>query len=92
MSTIRILSGSYRKQAVVNTEFTLVKGFQTGKKGGYVTVKNDGQFTINIPEVKVLVDSIHNIQFLNGENVMSNSVLEFKKALFDILKTKLACV
>ncbi len=31
MSTIRILSGSYRKQAVVNTEFTLVKGFQTGK-------------------------------------------------------------
>ena len=79
MSTIRILSGSYRKQAVVNTEFTLVKGFQTGKKGGYVTVKNDGQFTINIPEVKVLVDSIHNIQFLNGEKVMSNSVLEFKK-------------
>jgi len=79
MSTIRILSGSYRKQAVVNTEFTLVKGFQTGKKGGYVTVKNDGQFTINIPEVKVLVDNIHNIQFLNGENVMSNSVLEFKK-------------
>ena len=38
MSTIRILSGSYRKQSVVNTEFTLVKGFQTGAKGGYVTV------------------------------------------------------
>jgi len=78
MSTIRILSGSYRKQAVVNTEFTLVKGFQTGKKGGYVTVKNDGQFNINIPEVKVLVDSIHNIQFLNGE-VMENTV-KFSKA------------
>ena len=61
MSTIRILSGSYRKQAVVNTEFTLVKGFQTGKKGSYVTVKNDGQFAINIPEVKVLVDDINDI-------------------------------
>jgi hypothetical protein len=73
MSTIRILSGSYRKQAVVNTEFTLVKGFQTGAKGGYVTVKNEGQFNINIPEVKVLVDNIHNIQFLNGE-VMENTV------------------
>ena len=78
MSTIRILSGSYRKQPVVNTEFTLVKGYQTGAKGGYVTVKNDGQFAINIPEVKVLVDSIENIQFLNGEKVLANTV-EFKK-------------
>jgi len=78
MSTIRILSGSYRKQSVVNTEFTLVKGFQTGAKGGYVTVKNDGQFAINIPEVKVLVDSINEIEFLNGEQVLANTV-EFKK-------------
>ena len=78
MSTIRILSGSYRKQSVVNTEFTLVKGYQTGAKGGYVTVKNDGQFAINIPEVKVLVDSINEIEFLNGDNVIANTV-EFKK-------------
>lgn len=74
MSTIRILSGSYRKQSVVNTEFTLVKGFQTGKKGSYVTVKNDGQFEINIPEVKVLVDNINQIEFLNGDNVIENTV------------------
>jgi hypothetical protein len=79
MSTIRILSGSYRKQAVVNTEFTLVKGFQTSKKGSYVTVKNDGQFAINIPEVKVLVDNINDIEFLNGEQMLANTV-EFKKA------------
>jgi hypothetical protein len=79
MSTIRILSGSYRKQSVVNTEFTLVKGFQTGAKGGYVTVKNDGQFAINIPEVKVLVDSINDIEFLNGETVVENTV-KFAKA------------
>jgi len=79
MSTIRILSGSYRKQPVVNTEFTLVKGYQTGAKGGYVTVKNEGQFNINIPEVKVLVDNIHNIQFLNGESIMENTV-KFSKA------------
>jgi hypothetical protein len=78
MSTIRILSGSYRKQPVVNTEFTLVKGFQTGAKGGYVTVKNDGQFAIHVPEVKVLVNSINDIEFLNGETVTANTV-EFKK-------------
>ena len=79
MSTIRILSGSYRKQSVVNTEFTLVKGFQTGAKGGYVTVKNDGQFAIDIPEVKVLVNSINEIEFLNGETVIENTV-KFAKA------------
>ena len=74
MSTIRILSGSYRKQPVYNTEFTLVKGFQTSKKGSYVTVKNDGQFAINIPEVKVLVDDITQIEFLNGDSVIENTV------------------
>ena len=78
MSTIRILSGSYRKQSVVNTEFTLVKGFQTGAKGGYVTVKNDGQFAINIPEVKVLVDSINDIEFFH-------SLLRLFKYIFLIL-------
>lgn len=87
MSTIRILSGSYRKQPVVNTEFTLVKGFQTGAKGGYVTVKNDGQFAINIPEVKVLVDSINDIEFLNGEQVVANTV-EFKKEVVKETETE----
>ena len=87
MSTIRILSGSYRKQSVVNTEFTLVKGFQTGAKGGYVTVKNDGQFAINIAEVKVLVDSINEIEFLNGEKVVANTV-EFKKEVVKETETE----
>lgn len=78
MSTIRIISGSYRNQPVVDQVFTLVKGFQSGKKGNYVTVKNDGQFAINISEVKVKVDGIEQIQFLNGEPVVANTV-EFKK-------------
>ena len=77
MSTIRILSGSYRNQPVVDEVFTLVKGFQTGKKGNYVTVKNEGQFAIAIDEVKVKVDTIEDIQFMNGENVIGNTV-EFK--------------
>ncbi len=66
MSTIRILNGSYRNQPVRNEVFTLVKGFQVGKKGNYVTVKNDGQFAIAIKEVKVKVDTLEQIQFLNG--------------------------
>ena len=78
MSTIRILSGSYRNEAVKGEVFTLVKGFQTGKKGSYVTVKNDGQFPGRSAEVKILVDTINNIEFLNGEQVLANTV-EFKK-------------
>jgi hypothetical protein len=74
MSTIRILSGSYRNQPVIDEVFTLVKGFQTGKKGNYVTVKNEGQFAIAIDEVKVKVDSIEDIQFMNGEQMVSNTV------------------
>jgi len=66
MSTIRILKGTYRNQAVRGEVFTLVKGFQTGKKGNYVTVQNEGQFAIDIPQVKVKVDSMSDIQFLNG--------------------------
>ena len=77
MSTIRILSGSYRNQPVFNAVFTLVKGFQTGKKGNYVTVKNEGQFAIAIDEVKVKVDTIEDIQFMNGEPVTVNTI-EFK--------------
>ena len=70
MSTIRILSGTYRNQAVKGEVFTLVKGFQTGKKGNYVTVKNEGQFNIDIDVVKVKVGSMSDIQFLNGTPVV----------------------
>jgi hypothetical protein len=69
MSTIRILSGSYRNQAVKGEVFTLVKGFQTGKKGNYVTVQNDGQFSVDIPVVKVKVNGMSDIEFLNGAPV-----------------------
>lgn len=71
MSTIRILSGTYRNQPVKNEVFTLVKGFQTGKKGNYVTVKNEGQFNIDIDVVKVKVDGMTDIQFLNGSPVVA---------------------
>jgi hypothetical protein len=76
MSVIRILSGSYRNQPVLNEVFTLTKGFQTGKKGNYVTVKNEGRFLVGGDEVRVKVDAISDIVYLNGEQmeVKSTSV------------------
>lgn len=70
MSSIIVKFGEYRNQAVVNTKFNLVKGYQTGKKGGYVTVKNEGQFPIAIDVVKIKVNNIHDIEF-NGAPVIA---------------------
>jgi hypothetical protein len=64
MSTILIKNGSYRNQPVSGMIFNLVKGYQTGAKGGYVTVKSDGYFGDNVPDVvRVKVDSIEDIEF-----------------------------
>ena len=39
-SIVRITSGSYRNESIKGEVFTLVKGYQLGNKGGFVTVKN----------------------------------------------------
>jgi len=68
MSTILIKRGTYRKQPVNGMVFELVKGYQTGAKGGYVTVKSDGYFGPDLPEVvRVNVDSIEDVEFVTGE-------------------------
>jgi hypothetical protein len=80
-STVRILSGTYRNKPVTNQTFKLVKGYQTGAKGGYITVKNEGQFNIDIEDVRVLVDDISKVEFTYGENESANDepVIEQKE-------------
>ena len=68
MSTVKIINGTYRNQQVNNMIFNLVKGFQTGARGGYVTVKSDGYFGPDLPEVvRINVNSIEDIEFV-GES------------------------
>jgi len=71
MSVVRILNGSYRGSPVTNTEFKLVKGFQSGKKGNYITVRNEGQFDIAIDTVKVKVESLTDFEFISGDVSMA---------------------
>lgn len=71
-STVRILSGTYRNQSVTNQTFKLVKGYQTGAKGGFITVKNEGQFNIDIEDVRVLVDDISKIEFTYSDGDAAN--------------------
>ena len=64
MSTVKIINGTYRNQPVNNMIFNLVKGYQTGAKGGYVTVKSDGFFGPDLPEVvRINVTGIEDLEF-----------------------------
>ncbi|WP_353482153.1 AAA family ATPase [Haliscomenobacter sp.] len=66
MSAIRIVSGEYRNKKVNGNVFKLVSGFQTGVKGGYVTVQNDGAFP-NCPDtIRIRVNNISDIEYVNG--------------------------
>lgn len=64
MSTVKIINGVYRNMPVQNVAFTLVKGFQTGAKGGYVTVNADGYFGPDLPDVvRINVNGIEDLEF-----------------------------
>ena len=66
MSAIRVLKGNYRGYTIENTVFELVSGYQTGARGGYVTVKNNGAFPKFSDTIRVKVDSIHDIEYTNS--------------------------
>ena len=76
MTTVTIKAGSYRNKPVANVSFTLVKGFQTGAKGNFVTVKSDGYFGPEFDEVRIKVDSIEDIEFAAGAPVMANETVQ----------------
>lgn len=66
MSSVRIVRGEYRNKVISNQLFALVSGFQTGAKGNYVTVRNDGTFP-NCPEtIRVRVDSIEDVEYTSS--------------------------
>jgi len=69
MSTVLVKSGWYRGIPVINTKFKLVKGFQMGKKGNYITVRNDGVFSeyAGIDTVKIKVEDQSDFEFIAGD-------------------------
>jgi hypothetical protein len=63
MSSVRIVRGEYRNKIISNQVFALVSGFQTGAKGNFVTVENNGAFP-NCPDsIRVRVDSIEDVEY-----------------------------
>jgi hypothetical protein len=74
MSAIRIVRGVYRNRPVHNQTFALISGFQTGARGGFVTVQNNGTFP-NCPEtIRIKVDNISDIEYTAGDAVTHNTL------------------
>jgi len=65
-ATILIKEGTYRNVKVVNEAFVLVEQFKQGKKGGYVTVANNGRFPGFPEQVKIKVAGVDSYEFAGG--------------------------
>jgi hypothetical protein len=63
MSSVRIINGTYRGSTITNTVFELVSGYQTGARGGYITVRNNNIFPKCPDTIRVRVDSIADIEY-----------------------------
>jgi hypothetical protein len=81
LSTVKIINGTYRNQPVNNMIFNLVKGFQTGAKGGYVTVNADGYFGPDLPEVvRINVNGIEDLEFVGESATVGEMMAPVVKA------------
>tara|TARA_Y100000389_G_scaffold117857_1_gene115005 strand:+ start:1355 stop:2392 length:1038 start_codon:yes stop_codon:yes gene_type:complete len=75
--TITVKYGEYRNQPIIDQSFELVKGYAEGKRGGFVTVKNDGKFPqVQIANVKIKVNNINDITWGTEKPIMANANLE----------------
>jgi len=94
MSAIRIIRGEYRGKTVSNQSFTLINGFQTGAKGGFVTVQNDGHFPNCPAAVRIRVEAITDYEMVNGDTVhapavpVTSFVTETEEAAMDRIRER----
>ncbi len=94
MSAIRIIRGEYRGKSVKNQCFTLINGFQTGAKGGFVTVQNDGHFANCPSAVRIRVDAISDYEMVSGDSVhvpavpVASFVAETEEAAMDRIRER----
>jgi hypothetical protein len=80
MSAIRVIKGEYRNKPVRNIAFNLVSGYQTGAKGNFVTVENNGTFPDCPDTIRIKVNNIKDIEYVNGEAVSNNNTVAFVAA------------
>ncbi len=74
MSFVRIKSGAYRTTDVSNRVFQLVEQYKAGAKGGYVTVKNGGQFPGFPEDIRVKVNAMSDYEFVGADQFDGEAV------------------
>jgi hypothetical protein len=73
MSYVTIVNGTYRGDAISNMVFRMVKDYQVGKKGGFVTVvSEDGEY--DGKPIRVKVDSQNMVQPATANGDMMSSL------------------
>jgi predicted AAA+ superfamily ATPase len=72
---VRIKSGAYRTTDVSGKVFQLVEQYKSTAKGGYVTVKNGGQFPGFPDDIRVKVDGVAAYEFV-GEGEYTDAVVD----------------
>ena len=82
---VRIKAGAYRTTDVSGRVFQLVDQYRSGAKGGYVTVKNGGQFPGFPEDIRVKVDGVAAYEFVSESDA---AVLPIVQELEDTNSTK----
>jgi hypothetical protein len=65
---VRIVRGEYHYKPVSGV-FRMVKPYQEGKRGGFITVENDGQLPNGTARPRILVNSSADFEYLSGASV-----------------------
>lgn len=71
---VKIKNGTYRNQAITNEVFPLVKQFQLGSKGGFVTVDGTGRFGKD--KIRVTVASPTEYELVNSSEYTNEALLD----------------
>lgn len=74
---IRIKTGSYRNQPVIDTVFPLIKQYQSGANGGFVTVDGSAVFGADKNKIRVKVDNMLSYEIVGGEVEATQTVASF---------------
>jgi hypothetical protein len=73
---VRIKAGAYRTTDVSGRVFQLVDQYRSGVKGGYVTVKNGGQFPGFPEDIRVKVDGVAAYEFVSESDVAALPIVQ----------------
>jgi hypothetical protein len=75
-SFVRIKAGAYRTTDVSGRVFQLVDQYRSGVKGGYVTVKNGGQFPGFPEDIRVKVDGVAAYEFVSESDAAALPIVQ----------------